>query len=322
MTWVKLDDHFDENDKQLRASDAAVRVWVCSMAWCARQKEPVGFMTKAQATMFVRGLGKKAAVIGELLDLNAWEEVGDGYLVHDFDVYLPKSSTARVRAWRAAKRAGQTPDPEPTDPNSRGALSNADVTRYNGVAQHDVTRAETESATRGNADATAGNSREWARSRGGTPVSRIPYTQSPPTSDSPPPPPQPGGGESGDMLADYRAWLVGLSQATSIEWREQQASRDEYRLRRAEGLSRDDLADAARGVALDKWFMGRNAEGVPHCNPTTVLKSPKLQTFIALARGQISRAGSQPMAAQFDALAEALDARRESPLRLVEGGQP
>lgn len=310
MTWVKLDDGFDINDKQLRASDAAVRVWVCSMTFCARQREPTGFMTKAQAQQFVRGLGKKPTIIAELVRLNAWEELPDGYLVHDFEVYLPKSSTERVRAWRAAKRAGQDPEPTPPTGTPNGTAGNTDVTRYAPVTQRDETL--------GNADETVSLSRGRPRSRGGIPVSRIPYTQTPPTSESPPQPPQWGDGESGDLLAEYLGFLGALSQATGVPWREEGLSRTRYLERRQEGFTAADLDDAARGVALDPWFMGRNGDGVPKCDPSTVLKSPKLQTFIGLARGQIAARGSGP--AQFDAFADAVEAGVEQPLRLVEGG--
>src|SRR5215471_4879794 len=124
MTWVKLDDRFHENDKQLRASDAAVRVWVCSMTKCASQPEPTGFLTRAQGLALVLSLGKKPAIIEELVGLNAWEEVADGYLVHDFELYLPKSSTERVRRWREAKRRGADPDPTPPGHHDNGTPSN------------------------------------------------------------------------------------------------------------------------------------------------------------------------------------------------------
>jgi hypothetical protein len=34
MSWVKLDDGFHRNQKQLRMSDAAFRLYVCALSYC------------------------------------------------------------------------------------------------------------------------------------------------------------------------------------------------------------------------------------------------------------------------------------------------
>lgn len=320
MTWVKLDDHFDENDKQLRASDAAVRVWVCSMAWCARQKEPVGFMTTAQAIRFVRGLGKKPAVIDELVSLNAWEVVEDGYLVHDFDVYLPKSSTDRVRAWRAAKRG--TPNPEPTSPPPNGTASNADVTRYTSVAQREVTPAATPEQPPGNADETACNSRAWARSRGGIPVSRIPYTQSPPTSDSLPLPPRWLPPDSG-LPDGVRERAQELEQACSEFLNRAIRPGDEgLVLRKWAAMRRDgEFVAVAEIVNLARWLMSQPTKnGLP---PGTLLYIEA--QVMALARAPWSGPGPAPARpgrsresanARVDALLAEAEADESPPLDL------
>jgi hypothetical protein len=106
MSWVRVDDAFHRNAKQLRMSDAAFRVYVCSMSFCAVAPEPTGYMTDEQAAALIRSLGKQRKVAAELVSLNAWERVADGYLLHDFDEYLERGSRDRVRKWREKMRAG------------------------------------------------------------------------------------------------------------------------------------------------------------------------------------------------------------------------
>lgn len=105
MTWVKWDDKAHRNPKLLAMSDAAHRIYTDALSYCGDTPDPTGFLGIQEALTFVRGRGKPASVIAELVQLNAWEKVADGYLVHDFEVYLPKKSTDRVRAFRERKRA-------------------------------------------------------------------------------------------------------------------------------------------------------------------------------------------------------------------------
>ncbi len=130
----------------------------------------------------------------------------------------------------------------------------------------------------------------------------------------------------GDMLAGYRKFLAVLSESTGVAWREGKLSRDVYLDRRREGFEADDLESAARGVALDPWFMGQNSDGVPHFDPATVLKSPKLQTFIGLDEGTIVprpvAASANGKLSRLDAEAAAADARVAELMGGSEPGQP
>jgi hypothetical protein len=104
MTWVKLDDKFHRNEKQLRMSDAAHRVYVNALSYCGDTPQPTGFLSEKEARNFVRGMGKSLRTIEELVGLNAWERVAGGYLIHDFEKYLPKTSTERVQRFRNERR--------------------------------------------------------------------------------------------------------------------------------------------------------------------------------------------------------------------------
>jgi hypothetical protein len=109
MPWCRLDESFYRNDKQLRMSDAAFRVYVCALSYCAHTRDPNGYLSEEQAKSLIRSLRKRPVVIEELVKLNAWERTAEGYLIHDFELYLPRSSVERVRRWREDKRrAGLT----------------------------------------------------------------------------------------------------------------------------------------------------------------------------------------------------------------------
>lgn len=117
MTWVRMDDRFHRNPKQLQLSDAAFRVWVCSWSYCAEEKQLTGFMTTAQAQSLTRSFGKSLKVIAELVKANAWEQLSDGYLIHDYEEYLDEGSKHRTRKWRTEKREG---DASVTSPPRHG----------------------------------------------------------------------------------------------------------------------------------------------------------------------------------------------------------
>src|SRR4029077_14224729 len=78
--------------------------WVCSMSYCADTPTPSGFMTMAQARGLIAKLRKSMRVIDELVELGAWEPTDDGFLLHDFEFGVAKSSADRVRKWRDLKR--------------------------------------------------------------------------------------------------------------------------------------------------------------------------------------------------------------------------
>jgi hypothetical protein len=104
VSWVRLDDRFDENPKQLRMSNAGFRLYVCALSFCARHRDVTGFMTYEQANGLRRAIRQGPKTIGELVALNAWEQVDGGYLIHDYEDYIEKGSRERTRLWRARVR--------------------------------------------------------------------------------------------------------------------------------------------------------------------------------------------------------------------------
>ncbi len=297
MTWVKLDDKFHENDKQLRLSDAAVRIWVCSMSYCADQPNPTGFMTEAQAQAFVRKFGKKPSVIQELVRINAWEKVPEGYLVHDFEIYLPKSSKERVRRWREGKRNGSPPE----DPHPNGTPGNAGVTRYASSPQ----RGETPDITPGDAPVTTSH----VRARGGIPFQEpVSQTESPPTSDSLSPSPLP------DEVRERAAELEGV--CSGVLSRHLRGDERPLILGWA-NLQRDgEYVDLAEIIALVKWLVEQ-----PTKNGTLpgTLRYIDAQVLVLARSPQTPWQQPQSAAALLDSIAAAMEQSPSSGLRLVEG---
>ncbi len=105
MTWMRLDDQFHRNPKALKMSDAAHRIYVDTLSYCSDTKVLTGFLSGPEAEAFVRGRRKPLTVIRELVQLGAWEAGADGYLIHDFEDYVPPRSKQSVLDWRATKRA-------------------------------------------------------------------------------------------------------------------------------------------------------------------------------------------------------------------------
>ncbi len=87
-------------------TDAAFRLYVCALSYCAEAREPTGFISAEQADALRRALRKPPKAVAELVTLNAWEAIDGGYLIHDFHVYAEPSSRDRTRAWRERKRDG------------------------------------------------------------------------------------------------------------------------------------------------------------------------------------------------------------------------
>ena len=102
MTWVRLDDKFWRNPKMRKLSHAARGVFADMLSFCGDTAEPTGFLTYRQACDLATGSKHLVAALAENGNL---EDVNGGYLIHDFEHYLPKTSTERVRAWREKKRS-------------------------------------------------------------------------------------------------------------------------------------------------------------------------------------------------------------------------
>ncbi len=106
MTWVKLDDHFDEHPKIAALSDSAMALWVTSIAYSNRNLTD-GFVPHQIGVGGLRYCdGNTIPPIRELEHWGLWEEVEGGWLIHDFFEFQP--SRAQVEEQHRQKvAAGQ-----------------------------------------------------------------------------------------------------------------------------------------------------------------------------------------------------------------------
>lgn len=95
-----------------RVSHAARGVFTDMLSFCGDvpRSQTTGFLTTRQA---LDRATNSSRLVEELVANGNLEVVSGGYLIHDFEKYLPQSSTDRVRAWREKKR-GETVTPPVT----------------------------------------------------------------------------------------------------------------------------------------------------------------------------------------------------------------
>lgn len=104
MPWARFDDQFYANHKVLAMSNEAFRLFVVSIVYCRSQRENCGYVSTAVSKSLCGMHRVKFAARKELEECGCWEPVRDGWLIHDFDQYVEKTSTERMRKHRETKR--------------------------------------------------------------------------------------------------------------------------------------------------------------------------------------------------------------------------
>lgn len=141
MVWVRLDDHFDENPKIAAVGPLGIALWVTGLAYCNRNLTD-GFIpwTTAQSLLSWEYLdvpeedGRRRRqeisttcgmsgntvtnndVIRLLLDAGLWEELDNGYQIHDFAEFQPSKEQVLSDRRGSAERTRQS--------RARNAVSN------------------------------------------------------------------------------------------------------------------------------------------------------------------------------------------------------
>ena len=103
MTWVRIDDEFEDNAKVAPLSDAAHRVWMMANCWCKKPANfyTYGFVPEATLPSITRNRykpGQLRKLVDELVNSNVggtkehglWEPVEGGWQFHDWESYLSK----------------------------------------------------------------------------------------------------------------------------------------------------------------------------------------------------------------------------------------
>lgn len=114
MGWARIDDGFDDHPKVVALLDeddatagaVAVALWTLSLTWAHRNTrkrgQVHGLLPAGLPRRFLGAMGKDAAQL--LVKHNLWEPQDDGgWVIHDFDEYLPTDETREARS-AAGKR--------------------------------------------------------------------------------------------------------------------------------------------------------------------------------------------------------------------------
>lgn len=118
MPWVRFDDGFPEHRKVAPLSDAAFRLHVQAVHWCARNltdgvvgQEELSTVTrlrkpdKVVAELVRRGIWHQAGQVCDSHDCPASTGVGHGWIIHDYWDYQPsKNKVSRERRAKAERQ--------------------------------------------------------------------------------------------------------------------------------------------------------------------------------------------------------------------------
>lgn len=118
MSWIKVDDHFDEHPKMARVGPLGWGVWLAGLAYANRNltdgfipievAEAIGGRWRVRCDGLVWSICRTSGADGEdmtsewvtdlLIDAGLWEVAEDGYRIHDYAQYQPTRADADARA--------------------------------------------------------------------------------------------------------------------------------------------------------------------------------------------------------------------------------
>lgn len=107
MSWVKLDDGFPEHQKVDRLSDRAFRLHVAALCHCGRNLTD-GLVDAGRPRRLVQRY--RPALVLELVDAGLWDEVEEGWEIHDYLRYNPSKEKVVAEREAAAERMRKVRD--------------------------------------------------------------------------------------------------------------------------------------------------------------------------------------------------------------------
>lgn len=115
MSWLRIDDSFEDHPKVDSLSDAAHRLWVRAACWCRKptNAHTFGFVPRGRLRSIGKNSGTQAQLEKLALELvNAtgdgmfehglWEADEGGWRFHDWANYQPENDEERIKAKRSA----------------------------------------------------------------------------------------------------------------------------------------------------------------------------------------------------------------------------
>lgn len=103
MPWVRLDEHFADHPKIVRAGPLAMALHVAALCYCNRFLTD-GFVPASKVrTLLDLTEGQKNGALDALVNVELWDAAPGGYVIHDYLDYQP--SKQRVKQERDNKKA-------------------------------------------------------------------------------------------------------------------------------------------------------------------------------------------------------------------------
>lgn len=91
MAWLRIDDRVRTHPKIAQAGPAAAWLWFCGICYC-REHLTDGDIPKAVVPSLAMNLPSPWKHAARLVDVRLWEQVPDGYRVHDFLKWNPSKA--------------------------------------------------------------------------------------------------------------------------------------------------------------------------------------------------------------------------------------
>jgi hypothetical protein len=122
MSWLKIDDGFEDHPKVVGLSDGAHRLWMRAACWCRKphnSRSAPGFVPSSMLHDICRGRVKKSVLVklttelvtatgGGMFEFGLWEVVDGGWQFHDWSSYQPENSQQEsMSRSESARKAGQ-----------------------------------------------------------------------------------------------------------------------------------------------------------------------------------------------------------------------
>src|SRR3990167_275444 len=117
MSWVKIDDHFPEHPKVLMAGPQAAWLYVCGLAYASRNLTD-GLIPASQVKRLAE-VPTAPKLATKLVEVGLWEQVGGGYIIHDYLEYNPTREEVLARRETRAE-AGRRGGKRSVETRSKG----------------------------------------------------------------------------------------------------------------------------------------------------------------------------------------------------------
>ncbi len=114
MSWLRIDDAFEDHPKVDTLSDAAHRLWMRAACWCRKptNAHTFGFVPRGKLRAIAKNSASQAQLeklAQELVDANGdgmfehglWEPEEGGWRFHDWAQYQPEDDEERIKAKRS-----------------------------------------------------------------------------------------------------------------------------------------------------------------------------------------------------------------------------